>query len=1323
MFCFRPGRRWSSCGLPALALVVLSLAVAGCGSSASPASSLDAPDAAARVPSAAATPASSLVVRPIGHPALRGITGAKQRAARIRAIETHAGPSFKVQMQGERARLGAIALGLRGAPAVTSRSEHGNRVALQRGPDLTEWYQQGPLGLEQGFDVAKGDAEIVLHVAVTGATPVQAGDGEVALMDGTRVAGRYGEAYAFDAKGRALGVKLVAQGGGIEVRVAARGAVFPVEIDPLLWIEQGELTASDGVANDWFGYSVANAGDDVIVGARQANSSQGAAYVFWPNGPTWPWQQKLVASDGASNDYFGDSVAMSGSFALVGAPGSNSRAGAAYVFQRGSTLWNQLQKLTASDGSANDGFGNSVALDGATALVGAPGKYNSTLAVAGAAYVFVRNGVNWYAQQQELVPNDPGAADNFGNSVALSGDTALVGAWDKNSGAGAAYVFVRSGTTWTQQKELVVAQGGAFGFSVALSGDTALIGTESNSAYTSVRSGTSWSQPQKLVPGDGTAIDAFGVSVALSGDTALVGASQKAFDTGAAYVFLRSGTTWTQQRKLLAGDGVTNDYFGTSVALSSSSLAVVGAPRKSSKTGAAYVFVLSNSVADGASCPLGGPRDCSSGICADGVCCDTACDQACQSCSATPGTCTAVTNADDPGTCNGTNTCDASGACKKKDGQTCSAASECASGFCADGFCCDSACSGGCDVCDATPGTCTVLANGNPGANPVCSPYVCGGAANCPVACTSDSNCDAGDYCDAAGACVAQKVQASTCNSSAGADCMETGCRVCGTAGNCVDGFCCDTTCPDACDRCDGAALGWSGATNGTCAVAPAGYPGTPACGAYVCTGASATCNGAQCSSDAGCSPGYYCDAAGACVDEKPQRATCNPSADCKSGNCRVCATGNCVDGYCCDTACSGACDACDATPGTCTLRPSGAACGGYTCNGTSASCPTACGSDTDCATGYYCNASGACAPRKSQGTTCDPRAGKDCMTADCRVCTTGNCVDSVCCDTACNGTCQACSAAKKGSGSDGTCGTVADGTDPDSECAPNTCHAGQCASGCTTSADCAQGTVCVGGGCITPAAQGAKCNSNLACQSGNCVDGYCCDTTCTGQCEACDVTGSEGTCSPVEANGQPHGTRAPCKGDGSKCSGACDGKDRTQCQYLPANTSCGADSCANGSAQTSECDGQGTCVAKKPQACSPYVCGADACLTTCTQDTDCTTNYQCKKGSCTPATSGATCKDANTERKADGTLQPCGAYLCNDASGTCFQVCNGSTECATGYACDPTSKTCQKTSTGTGSNSSGGCGCRAAGSTPGSDAPWLVLLGLGLLVVRRHRD
>ncbi len=267
---------------------------------------------------------------------------------------------------------------------------------------------------------------------------------------------------------------------------AGQGAAYVFTFNGSKWVQQQELTASNGAAVDEFGTSVALSGTTGLVGAMEnsigSNQYQGAAYVFTFNGSKWVQQQELTASDGAANDNFGISVAQSGTTALVGAPyhaiGSNDTQGAAYVFTFNGSKWVQQQELTANDGAADDNFGISVALSGTTALVGAIGPNDAQ----GEAYVFTFNGSKW-VQQQELTASDGAAGDYFGYSVALSGTTTLVGAIlhtvNSNDSQGAAYVFTFNGSKWVQQQELTASNGVDcyyFGYSVALSGATVVVG-------------------------------------------------------------------------------------------------------------------------------------------------------------------------------------------------------------------------------------------------------------------------------------------------------------------------------------------------------------------------------------------------------------------------------------------------------------------------------------------------------------------------------------------------------------------------------------------------------------------------------------------------------------------------------------------------------------------------------------------------------------------------------------------------------------------------------------------------------------------------------
>ena len=264
-------------------------------------------------------------------------------------------------------------------------------------------------------------------------------------------------------------------------------------------VELQKLLASDR-ANDNFGWSVSLSADGstALVGSLQEstspNTTNGAAYVFTRSGSTWTEQQKLLASDPANSDLLGYSVALSadGNTALIGAvledTSPNSDNGAAYVFTRTAGVWTQQQKLLASDAASNEEFGISVALsaDGNTALIGADKEDTSPNTNNGATYVFTRSGSTW-TQQQKLLASDAASNDNFGKSVALSadGDTALISAENEdtspNTNNGAVYIFTRSGTTWTEQQKLLAsdaAGGDGFGDSVALSadGNTALIG-------------------------------------------------------------------------------------------------------------------------------------------------------------------------------------------------------------------------------------------------------------------------------------------------------------------------------------------------------------------------------------------------------------------------------------------------------------------------------------------------------------------------------------------------------------------------------------------------------------------------------------------------------------------------------------------------------------------------------------------------------------------------------------------------------------------------------------------------------------------------------
>lgn len=287
----------------------------------------------------------------------------------------------------------------------------------------------------------------------------------------------------------------------------------------------------------------------------------------------WTEEDQLLAPSGAATDRFGRAVAISGDTIVVGAPFDDDDgldSGAAYVFVRSGSSWSHQQTLTSTTLNPGDDFGKSVAISGDTIVVGAPDDPDSGFGNPGAAYVFVRSGSNW-TEEAKLVASDATTSDSFGDSVAISGDTIVVGAsWGDNLGArtGSAYVFVRSGSVWTEQ--------------------------------------------QKLTASDAEISDFFGASVAVSGDSAIIGAKGVSYapsngPAGAAYVFVRSGSTWTEQQKLAASNLYakpsvflnSSAEFGHSVAIDGDQ-AIVGArfcrfSTSGSGPGCAYSFTRSGS--------------------------------------------------------------------------------------------------------------------------------------------------------------------------------------------------------------------------------------------------------------------------------------------------------------------------------------------------------------------------------------------------------------------------------------------------------------------------------------------------------------------------------------------------------------------------------------------------------------------------------------------------------------------------------------------------------------------------------------------------------
>ena len=394
-----------------------------------------------------------------------------------------------------------------------------------------------------------------------------------------------------------------------------------------LLFEEHQLFASDSMDGDRFGKGVAVNGDTLLIGAYRnddgAGSYSGAAYVFQRDGATWTEQAKLTASDGAAEDNFGWNVALDGDTALVGASEDDTadfqfEAGSAYVFQRTGTTWAGQQKLTASDYSGYGYFGRYLALIGDTALVGAVGADDGAILGAGAVYVYQRSGTTW-SELQKLTASDAITDGGFGNGFAFEGDRAIVGAAGQSDAgylSGSAYVFERTGGLFVEQQKLTASDAkelDIFGWGIALLGTTAFVsapyvddaGTDSGAVYVFEQSGDVWVERQKLIASDAAPNDELGRATAAYGGTLLVGCHRKSSESGSVYVFERSGSEWVERQKLTAANSASFDHFGESVAIHEGT-ALIGA-EDHGIAGTAYVFGLDGYVDSGSSAPMPSP--------------------------------------------------------------------------------------------------------------------------------------------------------------------------------------------------------------------------------------------------------------------------------------------------------------------------------------------------------------------------------------------------------------------------------------------------------------------------------------------------------------------------------------------------------------------------------------------------------------------------------------------------------------------------------------------------------------------------------------------
>jgi len=379
-----------------------------------------------------------------------------------------------------------------------------------------------------------------------------------------------------------------------------------------------KLLASDGQEMDRFGFSVATNGDFAIVGAPEEDekgNNAGAVYFYEQLNNQWTESAKVLAPDGAADDYFGRSVDMYGDLAIVGAS-VDDLIGSAYIYRLSGNGWNLEQKITPNDGSSGDHFGASVAIQDDRAVVGAwsSGDY-------GAVYIFTYQSGNW-VQTDKIIPVDGSSGDRFGWSIDLDANYLVAGSpWDddKGDGSGSAYVY-HYDNGWPLDKKITADDGDAgdrFGISVSIDNPNAVIGAyndegingqpEAGSAYVFFNSiSSNWEQTEKLWAQDALDFQWFGNSVSVFGDYILVGAEQDSeIDhwSGAAYVYRNEGNNWVRKNKLFADDEEEYDRFGQSVYLfgTTAIVSATGGADNGVSSGAAYIF---QSIANNSTLPV-----------------------------------------------------------------------------------------------------------------------------------------------------------------------------------------------------------------------------------------------------------------------------------------------------------------------------------------------------------------------------------------------------------------------------------------------------------------------------------------------------------------------------------------------------------------------------------------------------------------------------------------------------------------------------------------------------------------------------------------------
>jgi len=931
---------------------------------------------------------------------------------------------------------------------------------------LDRGFQLAARNEAQGFDVGLDRAEVGVHLTAEPSVgwsmhlvsfgrkgSMRAADDVSPVTNGARLeyarTGSVTEWYVNEARGLEQGFTFARRpdgNGELAVEIATEGS-----LQPMLGSSGSVVEARDAKGRTRLEYGELAArdargrmlparlgvdGSHIVLHVDDAS----AEYPIEIDPLTWAQQAKLVASPSVPGEAFGAAVAIRGDTALVGADGGT---GAVYVFVRSGASWTQQARLVASDGAIGDRFGSSVALDGDTAVIGAQGKASG----AGAAYVFVRSSGTW-SEQAKLVPGEGVTTDDrYGSGVAILGGAAVVGAYGKGSFLGASFFFTRLGTTWSEKQKLTAGTKGSnekCGWSVALTTTMLVIGCPGANTSTGraivfepIGFGASWIETKTLVA---SAPD--GTTLEYFGET--VAADIDTIAVGEAgksgvFVFLRSGGLIKPQQKLVGIDTLTSDTFGRTVGLDGDEI-ITG-----SKTGA-YIFTRAGTIWSQVA-----KIKSSDYLSAD----DFAKAASISGDAVLVGAPSKATN---------------TGAAYVfryllPNGDTCTSGTSCLSGVCVDGVCCDRACTGQCEACDVplAVGTCTTIAGAPHGSRTACAgdgtecgqrvcdgsdttachfppvTKVCG-AATCALGVeTHVAKCTGLGKCgDVPVACGAYKCGLTACGTS------------CVSSADCVPGnYCKDGPDPKSCVPLEG--LG-------------------KACSLTIPCGTGLVCTDGFCCGVASCGPGSTCG-------YKGHEGTCIKLEGTKCSSGLECGSANCVDGTCCDSPCNGQCEACDiGTEGKCSAvsgAPHGAralcsdgggdvckiavcdgakdrtACVGFK-NGTTTECKAGSCTGSDYQGPSTCDGAGGCLAPKV--TSCVPFACdakgclKTCTTdAECSSafkCVAGNCVEGA-----------RCSDDKLSSiGKDGKT----------TSCAPFRCGPdGQCLKQCAVASDCAPGFAC----------------------------------------------------------------------------------------------------------------------------------------------------------------------------------------------------------------------------------------------------------------------